>query len=74
MYVEKQRSYKKIRTLNIDEIDHRIDYFSTVGGLLGLCIGISIVTIIELIWLALDVIRKVFAPVFVVRKKFFEWK
>jgi hypothetical protein len=74
MYEEKRRSYKKICTFNVDEIDYRIDYFSTVGGLLGLCIGISIVTIIELIWLALDVIRKVFAPVFVVRKKFFEWK
>ena len=51
-----------------------IDYFSTVGGLLGLCIGISIVTVIELVWLALSLVRKVFAPFFVVRRKLLEWK
>ena len=51
-----------------------IDYFSTVGGLLGLCIGISIVTVIELIWLALNLVRKVFAPVFRARRKFLNWK
>lgn len=28
-----------------------IDFFSNVGGLLGLCIGMSIVTLIELLWL-----------------------
>ena len=28
-----------------------IDFFSAIGGLLGLCIGISIVTFIELFWL-----------------------
>jgi hypothetical protein len=46
-----------------------IDYFSTVGGLLGLCIGISIVTIIELIWLAFKIVGKLFAPFFVFRRK-----
>ena len=30
-----------------------IDFLSQVGGLLGLCIGISIVTFIELVWLCL---------------------
>ena len=29
-----------------------IDFFSAIGGLLGLCIGVSIVTFVELIWLA----------------------
>ena len=29
------------------------DFFSQVGGLLGLCIGISIITVIELVWLCL---------------------
>ena len=28
-----------------------IDYFSAVGGALGLCIGLSIMTVIEIIWL-----------------------
>jgi hypothetical protein len=28
-----------------------IDFFSAIGGLLGLCIGISIVTFVELFWL-----------------------
>ena len=30
-----------------------IDFLSQVGGLLGLCIGISIITFIELVWLCL---------------------
>jgi hypothetical protein len=30
-----------------------IDFLSQVGGLLGLCIGISIITFIELVWLGL---------------------
>jgi len=30
-----------------------IDYFSAVGGALGLCIGLSIITVIEVIWLCL---------------------
>jgi hypothetical protein len=29
------------------------DYFAAVGGALGLCIGLSVMTIIELIWLCL---------------------
>jgi len=30
-----------------------VDYFANVGGLLGLCIGLSIVTIMELVWLGM---------------------
>ncbi len=30
-----------------------VDFFATVGGLLGLCIGVSIITIVELLWLCL---------------------
>ena len=33
-----------------------IDFLSQVGGLLGLCIGVSIVTVIELVWLCLRVL------------------
>jgi len=33
-----------------------IDFLSQVGGLLGLCIGISIVTFIELFWLCLRIL------------------
>ena len=39
-----------------------IDFFSNVGGLLGLCIGLSIVTIIELIWLCFRLIGNYFRP------------
>ena len=31
----------------------RLEYLANVGGLLGLCIGLSIVTVIELLWLAI---------------------
>jgi hypothetical protein len=37
----------------IGEIDLRINFFSVIGGLLGLCIGMSIVTFVELFWLLL---------------------
>jgi hypothetical protein len=30
-----------------------LDYFSAVGGALGLCIGLSIITVVELVWLCL---------------------
>ena len=30
-----------------------VDFFATVGGLLGLCIGVSIITIVEILWLCL---------------------
>ena len=30
-----------------------IDYFANVGGALGLCIGLSVITIVELVWLCL---------------------
>ena len=39
-----------------------IDFFSNVGGLLGLCIGMSIVTIIELIWLGFRLIGNHLRP------------
>ena len=35
-----------------------IDFLSQVGGLLGLCIGISIVTFIELVWLCLRIVAQ----------------
>ena len=34
-----------------------IDFFSAIGGLLGLCIGMSIVTIIELFWLCCRIVK-----------------
>jgi hypothetical protein len=39
-----------------------IDYFSAIGGLLGLCIGLSIVTIVELFWLLFRILSKIFSP------------
>ena len=30
-----------------------VDYFANVGGLLGLCIGLSIITLVELAWLGM---------------------
>jgi hypothetical protein len=35
-----------------------IDYFSSVGGALGLCIGLSIVTIVELFWVCLTMLKE----------------
>ena len=35
------------------------DYFANVGGLLGLCIGLSIVTLVELAWLGMKLTWKV---------------
>jgi hypothetical protein len=35
-----------------------IDFLSQVGGLLGLCIGISILTSIELFWLCLRILAQ----------------
>ena len=40
-----------------------IDFFSNVGGLLGLCIGLSIVTFIELIWLCFRLIGNARRPI-----------
>jgi uncharacterized membrane protein len=39
-----------------------IDFFSIIGGLLGLCIGMSIVTVVELFWLLLQIGAKVISP------------
>ena len=35
------------------------DYFANIGGLLGLCIGLSIVTLVELAWLGMKLAWKV---------------
>ena len=35
-----------------------IDYFSSVGGAMGLCIGLSIVTIVELFWVCLTMFKQ----------------
>jgi hypothetical protein len=35
-----------------------IDYFSTVGGLLGLVLGMGIISFVELIWLCLRILAK----------------
>ena len=39
-----------------------ISFFSAIGGLLGLCLGISLITFIELIWLCLRLGAKVVKP------------
>jgi hypothetical protein len=39
-----------------------VGFFSAIGGLLGLCIGMSIVTIIELFWLCFRIAAKVVQP------------
>ena len=33
-----------------------IDFFSTIGGLLGLVLGMDIITLVELVWLAMRLI------------------
>jgi hypothetical protein len=40
-----------------------ISFFSTVGGLLGFCIGISLVSFIEQFWLAVKIMDAVKNPV-----------
>lgn len=37
-----------------------IDFLSTVGGLLGLCVGLSVVTVVELVWLAMRIVMNFF--------------
>ena len=39
-----------------------IDFFSSIGGLLGLCIGMSIVTFIEIFWLILQIGAQIVEP------------
>ena len=39
-----------------------IDFFSAIGGLLGLCIGVSIVTFVELFWLSLRLVGNAMKP------------
>ncbi len=35
-----------------------IDYFSAVGGLLGLVLGMGIVSVVEILWLCLRIVAK----------------
>jgi hypothetical protein len=35
----------------VHKSDPRLDFMGQIGGLLGLCIGISVITFIELFWL-----------------------
>ncbi len=39
-----------------------LDFLSSIGGLLGLCIGFSIITMIELFWLLIQIIFHLFQP------------
>ena len=39
-----------------------VGFFSTIGGLLGLCIGMSIITFVELFWLLFRVLDNCFKP------------
>jgi len=39
------------------------DFFASIGGLLGLCMGASIVTFIEIIWLCLNVGANAIKPI-----------
>jgi len=32
-----------------------LEYFANIGGLLGLCIGLSIVTVFEIVWLMIKI-------------------
>jgi len=40
-----------------------VDFFASIGGLLGLCIGISIVTFVELAWLGITILAKFLSPI-----------
>ena len=40
-----------VMTFNSESQQTWIDYFSSVGGALGLCIGLSVITVVELFWL-----------------------
>jgi hypothetical protein len=39
-----------------------IDFFSNVGGLLGLCLGLSVITLIEMIWVCLKIVKIAIIP------------
>jgi len=39
-----------------------VTFFSNIGGLLGLCIGLSIVTVVELFWLGLKIVANLVKP------------
>jgi len=45
-----------------------VDFSSSVGGLLGLCVGLSVVTVIELIWLGMRLIANFLKPVQINRR------
>ena len=36
-----------------------VDFFAAIGGLLGLCFGFSIITLVEVIWLCLQLAKSV---------------
>jgi hypothetical protein len=44
-----------------------LDFLASVGGLLGLCIGLSIVTVLELIWLLLRLTGTIFVHIKMLR-------
>lgn len=46
-----------------------VDFISNVGGLLGLCLGLSIVTVIELLWLFLKLGKVCLKPISKVQPK-----
>ena len=55
------------RTTTITELETNvsqtwIDFFSAIGGLLGLCIGMSIVTFVELFWLGFRMFGNILKP------------
>jgi len=43
---------KKKRNLSYN---FRVDFFSNIGGLLGLCLGMGFISFIELVWLSLRI-------------------
>ena len=44
-----------VMSFNSQKRQSWLDYLSSVGGALGLCIGLSIITVVELVWLCLRV-------------------
>ena len=39
-----------------------VSFLSTIGGLLGLCIGLSIMTLVEIFWLSLNIVSSFLKP------------
>jgi len=36
-----------------------VSFFSTIGGVLGLCEGISLITFIEVVWLLCQIVKRI---------------